>query len=53
MARIEKREGYAGREARHFAQWEKEMTRTKEVWNAFVFDREHERLVREVVEASR
>lgn len=50
MARIERRKGYAEREARHFELWEKQMGGRKEVWNAMQFDREHERLMRQAVE---
>lgn len=52
MARIEKRAGYAEREARHFEQWEQQMGHRKAVWNAELFDREHERLMREAVQAA-
>lgn len=53
MTRIEKRVGYAEREARHFEQWEKQVARRKQIWSAELFDREHECLMAQAVEASR
>jgi hypothetical protein len=39
----------------HFAkwerQWDKRYGRSKPTWNAFVFDRDHEQLMRESIEA--
>jgi len=50
MARIEKRKGYADREARHFTQWEKQMSRLRLSWYGEQFDQEHEALMRAAIE---
>jgi hypothetical protein len=50
MARIEKRKGYADREARHFTQWEKQMARLRLSWYGEQFDQEHEALMRAAIE---
>ncbi len=37
--------------ARDFELWEKQMARRKQLWQAELLDREHERLMRESVQA--
>jgi hypothetical protein len=55
LARIEKRAGYTAYETKNLAAWERQWDdhygRSTPISNAFAFDREHERLMRESVQA--
>jgi len=51
MARIEKRPGMAAWEEKHFALWEKQLATRKQSWNAELAQQDHERRMRDAVEA--
>jgi hypothetical protein len=51
MARIEQEPGMAAWEETHFPLWEKQVIRSKQLWQAELEQRDHERLMRDAVEA--